>query len=254
LAMHQANSRYDAFMSIASHELRTPLTTFKGNAELALRRLDKLMKQGEYEQSFLKAIESIRQPLSYAISRTNLQERMITDLLDSSRIQQTNSLKMSMQPFDLLALMLATVADVKMIASDRTFVFQATENASFSLRGDADRIGQVVFNYINNALKYSPIDQPIEVCLTREGMFARVSVHDRGLGLSVESQARIWERFYQVPEVVVQYELGVSGLGLGLYLSSKIIEEHHGRVGVQSIPGEGSTFWFNLPLMPTNCS
>jgi PAS domain S-box-containing protein len=251
LAMHEANDRYNAFISMASHELRTPLTTFRGNAELALRRLDRLIKQSAYDRSFLEAIADVRQPLSYAISRTNLQERMITDMLDASRIQQMHFLKMTMQPFDLLALVRNTVADVRLITADRTIKFCTTEIGELSLSGDADRIGQVIFNYISNALKYSPIDHPIEVRLTRTGAFATVFVHDSGQGLSVESQSKVWERFYQVPDVVVQYKAGISGLGLGLYLSRKIIEQHHGLVGVQSVPKRGSTFWFKLPLLPT---
>ena len=249
LALQEANRRHDDFMSNTSHELRTPLTTFKANAELALRRLEKLTKRIEYEQSLTKSLEDIKQPLSYAISRANLHARVISDLLDSSRIQQIHVLTMLMEPFDLFAIVRSTVEDIRLIVEDRTIVLHETENEHFSLYGDAERISQVVFNYISNALKYSPVTSPIEVRVTRKGLFASVTVHDEGSGLSVENQAKIWERFYQVPDVEAQYKAGADGLGLGLYLSRKIIEQHHGLVGVQSAPGKGSTFWFDLPLM-----
>ena len=112
---------------------------------------------------------------------------------------------------------------------------------------DADRIGQVVTNYLTNALKYSPVDRPIEVFLAIEGQMARVSVQDEGPGLSPAEQQAIWERFYQVERIKVQSGSG-TGLGLGLYICQTIIEQHQGKVGVQSSPGEGSTFWFSLPL------
>ena len=112
---------------------------------------------------------------------------------------------------------------------------------------DAVRESQVVSNYLSNALKYSEADRPVEVRLEILASQARVSVRDEGAGLSREQQEHIWERFYRVPGVEVQNGSGV-GLGLGLHISRTIIEEQGGHVGVESSPGEGSTFWFTLPL------
>jgi signal transduction histidine kinase len=112
---------------------------------------------------------------------------------------------------------------------------------------DADRIGQVVTNYLTNALKYSAADRPVEVFLVIEGQMAQVSVQDEGPGLSLSEQQAIWERFYQVERITKQSG-SRTGLGLGLHICQTIIEQHQGQVGVKSSPGEGSSFWFTLPL------
>jgi signal transduction histidine kinase len=116
-----------------------------------------------------------------------------------------------------------------------------------SVFADVGRLVQVVTNYLTNALKYSPADQPIEVRLSIAEQFAQVSVRDEGPGLSLAEQERIWERFYRVPGIEVQSGTGI-GLGVGLYLCRTIIEQHDGQVGARSTPGQGSTFWFTLPL------
>jgi signal transduction histidine kinase len=118
------------------------------------------------------------------------------------------------------------------------------------VHADADRLGQVIANYLTNALKYSPPARPVAVRVQLEGAVVRVQVRDQGPGLTHEQQRDIWERYRRVPGVAVQdapHPAG-GGLGLGLYISRAIIAEHGGAVGVGSRPGEGSTFWFALPV------
>lgn len=112
---------------------------------------------------------------------------------------------------------------------------------------DAERIGQVVTNYLTNALKYSAEDLPVVVSLRMERGAARVAVHDEGPGLTPEQAEQVWERFHRVPGIEVRSGSGV-GLGLGLHISRTIVERHGGVVGVESVPGEGATFWFTLPV------
>lgn len=111
---------------------------------------------------------------------------------------------------------------------------------------DPERLRQVMNNYLSNALKYSEADKPVEVRLEVTSDEVHVSVHDAGPGLSKHEQEHIWERFYRVPGMEVKSGSGV-GLGLGLHISRTIVERLGGNVGVQSIPGSGSTFWFTLP-------
>jgi signal transduction histidine kinase len=120
-------------------------------------------------------------------------------------------------------------------------------DAPIVVQADADRVGQVVAQYVSNALKYSPDDRPVTVRLTVTGDEARVSVHDEGPGLPPDEQERVWEAFYRAPSVAI-LDGSAIGLGLGLYICRTIIERHGGRTGVDSAIGEGATFWFTLPL------
>jgi signal transduction histidine kinase len=117
---------------------------------------------------------------------------------------------------------------------------------------DADRNGQVVANYVTNALKYSPPDQPVDVSVEARRGRARVAVRDAGPGIPKAERLRVWELFHRAPGVTPQggTQSGAHGgsLGLGLYISKAIVAAHGGRVGVESAVGAGSTFWFTLPL------
>jgi signal transduction histidine kinase len=119
------------------------------------------------------------------------------------------------------------------------------------VQADADRLDQVLGNYLSNALKYSPDDQPVTVQLEVVENQAVVSVTDCGPGLPEEEQSRIWELFHRVPGIEVQSWSGESSgsLGLGLHICKLLMELHPGGcVGVDTQVGQGSTFWFRLPL------
>ncbi|GHO81740.1 hypothetical protein KSD_95110 [Ktedonobacter sp. SOSP1-85] len=244
-ALQELNKHYDEFISIASHELRTPLTTIKGNVELALRRLKKFRQQ-EDSRELQTPLERIQIPLDYALQRSQVQERMISELLDASRIQ-ARKLIVVRKPCNLVEIVRNAVADSRQAAPDRSIQLTLPDEDTLLVEADADRIGQVLLNYLTNALKYSEAHQPVFVTLAKEETCARVSVRDHGQGLASEAQAQVWKRFYRVPGVEVQYGSG-TGLGLGLFICREIIESHEGQVGVDSQPGEGSIFWFTLPL------
>ncbi len=138
-----------------------------------------------------------------------------------------------------------TVANQQQAARTRHIELALPPDAVVPVMVDAGRIGQVLTNYLTNALKYAPVDRAISVRLEVEASVARVLVRDQGPGLTLEQQQHIWERFYQVAAPGHQGPDG--GLGLGLAIAKAIIEHHHEQVGVESAPGRGSTFWFTLP-------
>jgi signal transduction histidine kinase/PAS domain-containing protein len=244
----ETTRRMDEFIGIASHEMKTPLTTVKGNIQLAqyrLKRMLHLLPPEDEEDGHRNNLEELHMLLGRAERQANIQNRLISDLLDVSRIAAT-TLEMHLAPADL-AQIVSDVVDDQRIATPNREIQIKLPAKNVSVEVDADRIGQVVNNYLSNALKYSTSDSPVEVRLTVEGASARVSVRDRGPGISPEAQKRIWDRFYRVPDIKVSSGSGI-GLGLGLYICRTIIEQHQGSVGVASKPGRGSTFWFTLPI------
>lgn len=247
LALREANRRFDEFLSIASHELRTPLAGIKGNIQLALRRLTAL--KSDQITSIEVLVDKLNKMQGYLLQaehRINVQNRMISDLLDVSRIQ-ANKLELVMSSCDLSKIVYDAVKDQQYDVPERMIMFEAPCDDKFMVVGDADRLSQVVHNYLTNALKYSPPDRPVSVYVEKKGGEVGVSVRDKGPGLTPEEQEHVWERFYRVKGIQAQSGSG-PGLGLGLHICRAIIEAHHGKFGLDSTPGNGCTFWFTLPL------
>jgi signal transduction histidine kinase len=247
LAMREANRRMNVFLGIASHELNTPLTNLKLHMQLAQRRLHPLKQQGS-----ISTIEAppIIAAVDEQLARTETQvvrlSRLVNDLLDVSRIQ-ADRLELCFKPAQLGAIVREAVEEQQQAAPARAIRLHFPAAELPPVRVDPDRLGQVVTNYLTNALKYSPEDRPIDVGVQREGQCLRVWVRDQGPGLSPSEQEHIWERFHRAPGIVVQSGSGI-GLGLGLHICKTLIERHSGQVGVDSTPGQGSTFWFSVPL------
>jgi signal transduction histidine kinase len=247
MALQVANERMDTFIGIAGHELKTPLTSIKGNLQLVIRRLNNILKEGQGEGVVTRSkLEALPSMLARAERHVNILVRLVSDLVEVSRIQ-TGKLELQMAHANLADIVDEVVADYRDNVPERVIQLNHVEGTVVPIMADAVRVNQVVSNYLSNALKYSEADRPVEVRLEILASQARVSVRDEGTGLSREQQEQIWERFYRVPDVEVQSGSGV-GLGLGLHICRTIIEEQGGHVGVESSPGEGSTFWFTLPL------
>jgi signal transduction histidine kinase/PAS domain-containing protein len=250
LALREAQAQMDTFLAIAGHELKTPLTSIKLNLQLTRRRLEKLVRKdsGMPEELSQKAM-LVLQEFAHTDHQVAHLERLVNDVLDGSRVRASR-LDLHPESTDLGAIVREVVREQRQAVPTRTLLLEVPAAQPVPVYADADRVGQVVTNYLTNALKYSPAEKPVVVGLDVAGHEVRVWVHDQGPGLPPEEQARIWERFHRVKGIKVQSGSGV-GLGLGLYISRTIIERHQGRVGVESSPGQGSTFWFTLPLAPT---
>jgi signal transduction histidine kinase len=169
----------------------------------------------------------------------------VEDVLDETRIHR-GQLTLRLEPCDLAAVVGEAVAEQRALNPDRSIRWVA-EVSPVPVLADATRIAQVVANLVSNALKFSRNDQAVEVRLRTKDGVAQVSVHDDGVGIPLAEQPHIWEQFYQAEGATVQSGSQV-GVGMGLYISKAIVEGHHGQVGVESVPHQGTTIWFTLPL------
>ncbi len=247
-AQKDAAKQKDAFISLISHELRTPLTSIKGNIQLAQRRLKRLTQTSELLSAKEKTVtDEVDLLLERALHQTEIQNRLINDLLEVSRID-ANKLELSPSLHDLVAIVRETVETLHSTIPNRRLLFEHSNHGQVLVIVDTDRIGQVITNYITNALKYSAASEPVIVGLTVEGTKAKVWVRDFGPGLTPEEQEKIWHRFYQLPKGQI-HSSHTAGLGLGLYICQTLIKRHNGKVGVESQLGQGSTFWFTLPIV-----
>lgn len=247
--------RMDEFLGVASHEMKTPLTSLLANVQLAKRKLRDHERDVQSGMAEPRRIEQLVSMLENAERQARRQDRLINDMLDMSRAR-ANKLQLALGVTNLVTLVREGVEEQRRTHPDRHIDFQCALPGSMTsvlVEVDADRIGQALTNFISNALKYSPSDAPVAVTLTLEPgaderhHWARVAVTDAGPGIPADEQAHVWERFHRVPNVEVQSGSGI-GLGLGLYITNEILRRHGGRLGVESVVGDGATFWFALPL------
>jgi PAS domain S-box-containing protein len=237
-----AERRKRDFLHMVSHELRTPLTAILGLIELSLRDIKRHPTSLGYEAEGL--LGEIEQKLSLARGQVDIETRLVEDLLDVSQLEM-HQFTLSLRQENLATIVQKTIAGHQ-VANTRDIELILPPVEVVPVIVDADRIGQVLTNYLTNAFKFAPIDQAIKVRLEVEAGSVKVVVRDQGPGLTLDQQQRVWELFYHMS--ARGYPGPNRGLGLGLAIAKAIVEQHHGQVGVESTPGEGSTFWFNLPL------
>lgn len=225
--------RKNEFISMASHELKTPVTSLKGFTNVLQRRL---AKQGD-EQGL--------HYLARMDAQLNKLTGLISDLLDISRMQ-SGKLVLRAEPFDLDSLIEEIVENVQAATATHRLSIEGRTGAC--VFGDQERLAQVYVNLLTNAIKYSPQADSVLVrlFLDCETQQAVVGVQDFGIGIDRSHHERIFERFYQVTDPL---EKTYPGLGIGLYISSEIVERHQGRMWVESSKGNGSTFYVALPLL-----
>jgi len=246
-ARKELERQKDLFLGMTGHELKTPLAVLRGTLQLGQRRLKRITTTEHVSPEWKTFVQDLTKELEDSVRQIDVQTRLINDLLDVSRIM-TNTLKLELRRCELGSIVRETIKDLRIMAPERSLLLEVPEHLAVHVLADRDRISQVVSNYVTNALRYSSPDQPVHIGLTTKEDVARVWVRDQGPGLSAEAQKDLWQRFHQVREVPVLSGSG-KGLGLGLYICHMLIAQHQGEVGVESTPGEGSTFWFTLPLV-----
>lgn len=224
----------DEFLSIASHELKTPLTSIKAYVQLLERKL-KLDKESS-EAGFVTKVQG-------QIEKLNT---LITDLLDVSKIEN-GKLKINKKPVNLENLISNAIETIIQTHDQREVKIERHgTKPDILIPLDEIRIEQVLINFLTNAIKYSPDNNQVIVTtfVDEEAEEVRVNVTDFGIGIPDFKQDAVFKKFYRVEESSLQFQ----GMGIGLFICSEIIKQHHGHVGVSSIVDEGSTFYFTLPL------
>ena len=227
-----ANTVKDEFLATLSHELRTPLTSILGWSQLLTNgRLDK--------QQTDRAIETIAR-------NARAQGRLIDELLDISRIVAAK-LCLDLSAVELAPLLQAVVDDVRPAADAKSINLESALNSDMGfILGDPDRLQQIVWNLLTNAIKFTPAGGDVRVCLERNDSHVLITVNDSGEGIATELLPHVFERFRQADSSNTRSN---GGLGLGLSIVRQLVELHHGTVTVES-SGEnaGTTFSVMLPL------
>jgi signal transduction histidine kinase len=220
----------DVFLASVAHEMRTPLAAAKAQAQLALHQLS----ETECDTASAGALRAIARQI-------DMVTRLVSDLLDVSRLE-TGTLPLNPTQVDVAAIARDVVGRLQLVAEGRQLSVEAPESAPGV--ADRDRLEQVLTNLINNAIRYSPEGSPVEVAVQAHPEWVQLSVRDRGVGVPRDQQQRIFERFARVAR-----DDGV-GIGLGLTIARAIVEQHGGRIWVESTGkrGDGSTFYVRLPV------
>lgn len=234
-AEHAALRARDELLSVASHELRTPLTAVKGFAQLLQRDLHRLgeavpLRTEQHLTVILRQIERLT--------------RLVDELLDVSRIE-TGRLELHHEHCDLAAIAAEVVERLAQDAAQKgcRFTLQLPSTGAVG-SWDPGLLDQVTTNLLDNAIRFSPQGGTIAVTITAQETNAQFSVTDEGIGVPENQLTTIFEPFKHGANARRQH---LDGFGLGLYIARRLVERHDGQIWVESIEGQGSTFWFNLP-------
>ena len=231
-----ANRHKSEFLANVSHELRTPLTAIKGFVDNMLDGLT-----GEMNPRQLRYLTRIK-------ANTDRLARLINDLLDLTRIEAG---RLELRPTSLLltALVTEVAASLRPVAEDKHIQLDVAAAApDATVWADRDKVTQVLMNLLGNAIKFTPAHGHITVTIARDGAaWVQVAVADTGPGIAAAEATKIFDQFYQVAQVDTQRP---HGTGLGLAIAKMLVEMQRGRLWVESVVGQGSTFSFTLPVLP----
>lgn len=223
--------RKDEFIVAASHELKTPLTSLSVYLHLIdeFFRADGPAKYNEYSHG--------------AISQLNKINSLVEQLLDLSKIQ-TGTLNYNWSEFLFSHLVSNLIDKMKLLHPDRNIQFVVESDGH--IRGDVERLSQAIENLLNNAIKYSDNTDRILVELQESDHSLVLNVTDFGIGIAEKYTQKIFERFFRIPGPI---EETYPGMGMGLYLTQKIINKHRGKVEVESVENDHTRFSVKLPLL-----
>jgi PAS domain S-box-containing protein len=231
----EAGRLKNEFFALVSHELRTPLTSIVGYVELV--RDGEAGVLNEQQERFLGVVERNGRRL----------QRLVGDLLFVAQVE-AGTLTLDRGRADLAQIALDAVEGAQPRAEQLTVALAVDVEQLPEMRGDGDRLGQLVDNLISNALKFTPAGGTVTVTLRRDSGEAALTVSDTGIGIPPEEQARLFDRFFRASTAVADE---IPGIGLGLSICQAIAEGHGGRITVESEVGAGTSFRVFLPLAAT---
>lgn len=223
----------DDFFNIASHELKTPMTSIKAFIQLIQKTCKGRCnpQMGHYLERVGVQIDKLT--------------HLINDLLDISKIQ-SGKLILSKEKIKIDNLIEEVIEDIQMTTTSKHKIYFKTQSNAL-IFGDHYRLSQVLANLLINAIKYSPEAHTINVRAENKNGIIIISVKDYGLGIAKDKQKQLFQRFYQV-QPTQDFLEKFSSLGLGLFISEKIVQDHGGNIWLKSKKGKGSTFYFSLPM------
>ena len=220
----------EEFLGIASHELKTPVTSIKAYAEIL---------QEIFQETGDNGSTAMMSKLNTQVDRLS---NLIRTLLDTTRLAEGH-LQLKQENFDLNSLIAEKAEELQRLTTRHRIYWQHPK-VDNRISADKEKIGQVLTNLLSNAIKYSPKGGDVCINCQNEANQVVINVQDCGLGITEEMQARIFDRFYRVSHSQTST---ISGLGLGLYITAGIVQQHGGTIRVKSQPGRGSVFSFALP-------
>ncbi len=230
----QANRMKTEFISIASHQLRTPLSSLKWS--LNLLASSHLGEMNEKQLDYLNIIKESNERMI----------RLVNDLLEVSRIEQGRII-LNPQPFSLEDLAQSVINELKSLAdASNVKIFFHKEEGLPKVYADPQKIGFVVQNLLDNAIKYTKSRGTVEVTLERAGNNLVFAVKDEGVGIPKDQQPQVFKKFFRSDNVLKHQ---TEGSGLGLFIAKALVEVSDGEIDFSSVEGRGSRFWVSLPFM-----
>jgi signal transduction histidine kinase len=234
-ALNRALNEKDQILSTATHELRSPLTSIMAVVDHMLQSPDKVGQLSDAQRRYLTTVQKGSRRLN----------DLIGDLLDTSRIA-AGKLQLMPVEFDVSGEVHEAVESMRTVIDDKQLAVDVEiEPGLPALKADKLRIGQVLANLLTNACKYSPDGSRVTISARNSGKGVQIDVSDQGIGIPPEDQSMLFTKFFRASNAA---KSGVPGIGLGLFISSHIIEAHGGEIWVSSDGVHGSTFSFTLPL------
>ncbi len=229
--MEQSDFYQKEIIANVSHDLKTPLTMIKSYAEMIMDISgDNPTRREEH--------------LNVIISETDRLNKLVTDMMESSRLQ-SNAIVLDKEYFDIVEVAREAYESFRILNTQEDYKINFRPCKPAIVYADKNRISQVIHNFISNAVKYSGDEKFVEVELKRTSKKVSVHIIDHGIGIPKDALSHVWDRYYRSS---ANHEREIEGTGLGLSICKGVLSLHNANYGVESEEGKGSDFWFELPV------